>query len=294
MRFISNALVLIVLAGFSGNAEAKSFQDMFKSNRGFEGDALEFLQSLDYRQGRIELANGVVMDVPRNFYLLGESDARAVMEDAWGNPPDDNTMAMLFPIQVTPLSDNVWGIEVTFESTGLVSDDDADTADYDAVLKQMRADARDSNAWMKQNGYQTTSDIQWASEPFYDAQNKVVHWAQRIVWGDKSDSLNYNVRFLGRYGVLNLNYIADMKALPVIRNSVSKVVQVASFQEGYRYEDYTGGWFDSAAGIGIAGLVAGKAASKVGFFAVALVLLKKFWFLLLAPVAFFGKLFRRT
>ena len=295
MRIFAAAFAVISMLGLAAPADAKPCAEFFGSERGFEGDALKFLQDLDYRQGMVEFEDaGAIINVPNGYYLLDSKDARAVLEEAWGNPPDESTFGMLFPKYATPLDQDLpWGIVISFEDIGFVSDDDAESADYDALIKQMEASALASNAQRKQSGYSTISAMQWAERPHYERQHRIVHWAKKITWGEGGETLNYDVRMLGRYGVLSMSYIASVDALPTVKASIPDVLEFASYKEGSTYEEYNS-WFDTAAGVGIAGLVAGKVASKAGLFAIGLVLLKKFGVFLLVPLAFIGRLFKRN
>jgi len=120
---------------------------------------------------------------------------------------------------------------------------------------------------------------------------RIIRRAKTVSWGSGDKSLNYDVRLLDRYGVLSMSYIADVDALPIVKASIPDILEFASYKEGSTYKKYNS-WFDTAAGVGIAGLVGGKVALKAGLFAVGLVLLKKLCPLFLVPFAFLGKLFR--
>ena len=293
MRFLATAAAALALA--SGPADAAPYEEFFGEGRGYEGNALAFLQRLDYKQGQFELEDaGAVITVPDGYYFLDRADASAVLEEAWGNPPDPTVLGMLFPRSSTPIDREIpWGIAISFEDIGYVSDDDADSTDYDALIRQIEADALATNELRKQGGYDPVAKVQWAERPHYERQPHIVHWAKRITWGNGGETLNYDVRMLGRHGVLSMSFIADVEALPVVKTSIPDVLGFASFTPSNTYEDYNS-WWDKAAGVGIAGLVAGKVASKAGFFALAAIFLKKFWFLLLVPFAYVGKLFRRS
>ena len=80
--------------------------------------------------------------------------------------------------------------------------------------------------------------------------------------------------------------IAEIKA------ALPEVADMVSFQPGRSYADFDSS-VDSVAAVGIAGLIAGKAAGKAGLLAAGLLLVKKFWFLLLLPLAGVKRLFAR-
>jgi len=103
------------------------------------------------------------------------------------------------------------------------------------------------------------------------------------------NTLNYNIRVLGRKGYLNLNAISDMDKLPMVQTNIDRVISSAEFNPGNRYSDFNPD-FDEVAAYGIGGLIAGKVLAKVGFFAAIL----KFWKVIaVGIVAAFGTLRKR-
>lgn len=108
-----------------------------------------------------------------------------------------------------------------------------------------------------------------------------MHWAKEIKFGDAEvNTLNYNIRVLGRKGVIILNAIATMPDLPLVQKDINKVLTIVQFNDGYKYKDFNSST-DNVAAWTIGGLVAGKVLAKVGFFAVLL----KFWKLIAVAVA---------
>ncbi len=107
----------------------------------------------------------------------------------------------------------------------------------------------------------------WAETPRYDPARQVLYWA-RALRGDQGDeTLNYEVRVLGRAGVLSLNAVADLGHLPAVRTAMEPIRASASFTQGQTYADYEPG-VDPTAGLGIAALIGGGAmvAGKAGLF----------------------------
>src|SRR5207247_2241570 len=101
-----------------------------------------------------------------------------------------------------------------------------------------------------------------------------LYWAKELAFGDSEHTLNYNIRILGRRGVLVLNAVADMKQLASIRRETRALLPAVEFEQGHRYSDFLPGK-DRAAAYGITGLIVGATAAKAGFF-------KAFWVALLA------------
>lgn len=239
--------------------------------------ASELWNSLDRQHGEISIpAASASLTVPENFYFLNAEDAETVLVEMWGNPPDESTLGMLFPADLAPYDDESWAVTLSYEEDGYVSDEDADSIDYDEMLSQMQQDVLDFNAERVEMGYEAIELVGWAEPPKYDSETHKLYWAKELHFdGYDTNTLNYNIRALGRRGVLVLNFIANMEQLPAIRENLDTVLAMAEFDTGSAYSDFDPD-IDKVAAYGIGALVAGKVLAKTGFLAVALVFLKKF------------------
>jgi len=225
--------------------------------------------SFTYQRGEIPLSNGVAtLNIPAGFKYLDEAQTRRVLVDLWGNPNADGCLGMIFPEADGVLQDGGYAFVVQYDEIGYVKDDDADEMDYDELLKSMQEDEAAENAERAKMGYEPAYTVGWAAQPFYDKANKVLHWAKEIKFGDSAsvNTLNYNVRVLGRKGVLILNAVASMDDLELVKQHVPDVLSIVQYNEGFRYEQFDSKVDDVAAWT-IGGLVAGKVLAKAGFFA---------------------------
>lgn len=285
----------ISLANEQSDAETAAKTEAMAQEQEYQQWAEQFVNSLDYQRGEIRLPNGVAtLNVPEKFYYLSPEDTQRVLVEAWGNPPGGETLGMLFPSEFTPLDDASWGVTIEYEEDGYVSDENASDIDYDELLEQMQEDTRDVNPERVEAGYAPIDLVGWASAPHYNQASHKLYWAQELQFGEDPDHiLNYNIRVLGRQGVLLLNFIADMNQLPEIEANLDTVLGMAQFNEGHRYSDFNPE-MDTVAAYGLGALVAGKAAAKAGVFAGALLFLKKFGvFIIAGVVALGGKLFKK-
>ena len=229
----------------------------------------------------------VTLSVPASIDYYDGKESRTILEDVWGNPPDETVLGMLFPAGFTPL-DADWGAVITYEDSGYVSDADASKTDYDALLEEMQASVRRNNARLAQQGYPTVDLVGWAERPDYDAENHRVDWAKDLVFSDSdgAHTLNYDMRVLGRGGVLSVNFVAPIGSLDAVRAAAPEVLAIPDFNAGDKYTDYRKG--DKTAGYGVAALIAGgvgvAAAKKVGLLGIGLLFLKKGWVLLVAAL----------
>jgi len=244
--------------------------------------ANQIWESLDRQTGTIEINEaGATMDVPENFYYLNPQDAEKVLVEVWGNPPSESTLGMLFPAEMTPFDDESWAVTIEYEEDGYVSDEDAGDLDYSELLEQMQDDTQLASEDRVAQGYEEIELVGWAATPFYDVDSHKLYWAKEIRFGDEPlNTLNYNIRILGRKGVLVLNFIAAIDQKEVIESNLDSVLAMANFEQGSTYSDFNPD-LDTVAAYGIGALVAGKVLAKTGFLVAALLFLKKFGVLIL-------------
>ena len=248
----------------------------------FQIDSIE--KTFTYEHGTITLKNGIgQIVVPDGFKYLNPAQAERVIVDLWGNPGGENiTLGLILPEDQGVLNERGYVFNIQYDEIGYVKDNDADKIDYDELMTEMQKEAVEANKLRKEQGYEPIYMVGWAAKPFYDGNKKILHWAKEIKFGtNEVNTLNYNVRVLGRKGVLVLNAIATMADLPLVKKDVPLVLDIVQFNDGFKYQDFDPK-IDEVAAWTIGGLVAGKLLAKVGFFAVLL----KFWKLI--AIAVFG------
>lgn len=239
--------------------------------------AAQLEASLKFQQGEVKLPNGVAtLRVPEGFRYVGPEDARRVLEEAWGNPDGNGTLGMLFPSDVSVISEDGWGVVITYEEDGHVSDEDADGIDYDELLGQMQAGIASENEERRKAGYEAIQLVGWATKPRYDTAAKKLYWAKELKFGDGAErTLNYNIRILGRKGVLVLNAVSSMDQLGKVEQNMQQVLAFTNFTVGNRYQDFDAS-ADKVAAYGLGALVAGGVAAKTGLLTKLIALLIAF------------------
>ncbi|MBX2886835.1 MAG: DUF2167 domain-containing protein [Granulosicoccus sp.] len=251
--------------------------------------------SLDRQTGSISLPiAGATLTVPESFYYLNPTDAQKVLVEVWGNPPGQETLGMLFPADLTPFDEESWAVTVQYEEDGYVSDEDADKINYADLLKDMQQDTLAASEERVNAGYEAISLVGWAADPYYNPTEHKLYWAKELKFGeDDLHTLNYNIRVLGRKGVLLLNFIAGMEQKTTIESNLDTVLSMAEFDTGSTYGDFDPD-IDKVAAYGLGALVAGKVIAKTGLIAVAVVFLKKFGvFIILGVAALLKTLYSR-
>ena len=242
----------------------------------------ELAQGLKYKQGEIKIQDGLAtLNVPTNFNFLDANDAKTVLVKLWGNPPVQvaDTLGLLIPADKTPLDRDCWVVTISYVNDGYVKDDDAGKINYDDLLKKMQSAIHENNKAREDKGYPPMELVGWAAPPHYDAATHKMYWAKELKFGSATtDALNYDIRILSRHGVLVLKAVASMDQLPEIENQTPQVLSMVEFDQGSRYADFDPK-VDKVATYGIAALVAGGIAAKLGFF-------KLIWVFLLAAKKF--------
>lgn len=280
-------LCLSITSSFSQQAEEEFTEEQQKI----------YLQKLDsinksfqYDYGKISLENGLAeIDVPEGYKFLNAEQSNTVLTDLWGNPPSE-VLGLLFPKDINPIDDNfTYAVEVTYSNDGYIEDEDAKDLDYDDLLEEMQEDTDAANPDRKKLGYPEMELVGWASKPYYDVEEKKLHWAKELRFeGVEENTLNYNIRVLGRKGYLNLNAIGTIDILPEFKNDVDEILNSVHFTEGNKYADFNPD-IDEVAAYGIGGLIAGKLLAKAGFFALIL----KFWKIIAVAVVGAFSIFKK-
>lgn len=251
---------------------------------------------LNFQSGQIVLPNRVAtLALTDKYYYLSPEDTEKLLV-AWGNPPGWETLGSVIPSAVGPFTEEGWAVIVTYIDDGHVSDEDAHQIDYQELLADMQEGTRDESELRVKDGYEGLELLGWAAPPHYEQATRKLYWAKELKFGEgEVHTLNYDVRVLGREGVLSMNAVASMPQLASIETDMHELLKVAAFNEGYRYEDFNEDT-DRMAAYGLGALVAGGIAAKAGFFAKLGALLLAFKKFIIIGLAALGgllvKLFR--
>jgi len=277
----------------AGPVLAESFRTAFPAVwENVDDETRSILNGIEVETGSVTLGtSGASLTLPEGYYFIDAKGSKLVLEDLWGNPPDIPPLGMIFPHDASPLHDT-WGATVEFDPLGYVSDEDAADMDFTALLKDMQADTLAANPELSKLGYPQVTLIGWAEPPHYDRTARELYWAKELHFEGSDDNiLNYNIRELGRRGVMVINFIASMQQLDEVRSVVPDVLKMVEFSEGHRYADFVPGT-DTVAALGVGGLIAGKVLSKAGLLAILAVVLKKGGFLIFLPLIWLFNWFR--
>jgi uncharacterized membrane-anchored protein len=243
----------------------------------------------------VTLGDEAVLHVPAEMAFIPKAEATVLME-AWGNSSNERFFGL-----VVPKSESQdWVISIDHTAEGYVKDDEAKDWDKDALLQSLKDGTEEQNKVRKEKGLPELEIAGWIEPPAYDVT------AHRLVWSIKGVSrgatagepatVNYNTYALGRDGYFELNLLTSDATVANEKQYAKQVLAALDYKPGKRYEDFNAST-DHIAEYGIAALIGGIAAKKLGLLALAGVFLAKFAKLILVGFAVAGgavmKLFRR-
>lgn len=224
----------------------------------------------------IALAEQALLKLPKGYGFIPSHEADQLLK-AMGNHPGDDLQGLIVSLDDPHAN---WFMVVGYERSGYIKDDDAKDWKADDLLKSIKESTERANEERRSRGMTEMEVIGWVEKPQYDAS---VH---RLVWSissrdkgqasDTSDnSINYNTLALGREGFISMNLVTDLKSVESQKPMAKMLLSALMFNQGKRYADFEANT-DKVAEYGLAALVAGVAAKKLGLFAMLAVFVAKF------------------
>ncbi len=242
----------------------------------------------------VTLIDQGALKLPAKFAFIPKAEGSRMMR-AMGNSTNANFVGLVLPSEGAN-----WFATLDFNKAGYVKDDDAKDWKADDLLKTLKDGTAAGNEDRAKRGFPPIELAGWVEPPAYDKATHQLVWAalvQRVGQpAGSGGSVNYNTYALGRHGYFELNMIGAPDVIRANKESAKLLLAALEYDLGKKYEDYQPG-VDAVAGYGLAALVAGAAAKKLGMLALIGVFLLKFWKLLaIGAVVLFGglgALFRR-
>jgi uncharacterized membrane-anchored protein len=226
-------------------------------------DAINATQmDLHYETGVVKIANGIAqLNIPPGFKFLNAEKSKYIINELWHKSPQPDLAGMLFPEWGGPGVKGSYAVVINYEARGFVKDEDAHKIDYRQVLTNLQRDEVVDNAERKSMGYTPVHLIRWAQQPVYDKTRNELYWAKELQEGNSNEhKLSYNLRVLGRQGILSMNAESSMQNT-FLKNDFNKLLHIASFTVGNRHADFEAKT-DKVAAWTIGTLVSGKILSK--------------------------------
>ena len=233
----------------------------------------------------VQLKDQAQLALPAGYGFVPPKEGAAVM-DMLGNQTDERFVGLIFP----QAEDSNWFVTVDYEPSGYIKDDDAKEWDADELLQSLKDGTEAANEHRRDIGVAEIQVTRWVEKPAYDAQTHRLVWSAeaREKGGEDTDPVvNYNTYVLGREGYVSLNLITSSSTVEADKPAAHELLAAVDFNDGKRYGDFNSST-DKVAAYGLAALVGGLAAKKLGLLAAAGVFIAKFAKVIIIGVAAAG------
>jgi uncharacterized membrane-anchored protein len=239
----------------------------------------------------IKLRDQATIKLPAGYVWVPEPAASQFMK-AVGNHPDERELGLIFP----QAESEGWMVVATYEKSGYIKDDDAKNWNADDMLKSIQEGTEAANEERKSQGFPELEVLGWVEKPNYTADTHRLIWSMSArnkgVTAPEDTSINYNTYALGREGYITLNLITGLQNIGAEKHHAQTLLAALNFDDGKRYADYNSST-DKTAEYGLAALVGGLAAKKLGMFALAAGFFAKFAKVIVLAVAGVGAAARK-
>ena len=244
----------------------------------------------------IPLNDQGILSLPAGLFFIPKAPATRLMQ-AMGNVVYPQTFIGLV---ASSKDDDDWLAKIVFIKEGYVKDDEAQKWNANDLLADTKERTQANNENRVQRGFPPIEVVGWVEPPIYDAKEHRLVWSLSLkdkgADASAEQTVNYHTYLLGRDGYFSVDFITSLDRIGVEKPVARDLLANLNFVPGKRYEDFNSST-DKIAAYGIAALVGGLAAKKLGLLAIAGVFLVKFAKLIAVAAAGIGagivKWFRR-
>ena len=233
---------------------------------------------------KIALLDQASLNVPADYLFVPRQEGIRILR-AFGNKVAGDAFQGLV-VGMKP-SDS-WIVVIRYIKEGYIKDDEAKDWNADELLANLKEGNDEQNRDRVARGFPEVEIVGWVEKPAYDATT------HRLVWSlasrDKGEpatatkGINYNTYALGRDGYFSLNLLTNTERIGADKAVARTLLAALAYNPGKTYEDFNAST-DHIAAYGIAALVGGIAAKKLGLLALAGAFALKFAKLIAVGVA---------
>jgi uncharacterized membrane-anchored protein len=220
------------------------------------------IEGLGWQRGTTATMNQwAEITVPNGYRFTGGDGARTLLK-MFGNLVGTTEQGLLGPETLD------WFIVFDFDDCGYVKDDEKDELDADKLLQQKIENSKAANEEKRKRGLPRLDIVGWTVPPHYNSQTNNLEWGIKLRSETGSESVNYNLKLLGRSGVMDATLVCNPDQIDAVLPEARAVLGGFRFQPGQTYAEYRSG--DKIAKYGLTALVLGGGAAlaaKGGLFA---------------------------
>lgn len=234
----------------------------------------------------IPILNLATLNLPDGYGFVPAKETKNYFQ-LLGHKNMDNVVGMVVS---TKEEESHWLVLISYVSSGHIMDDDAKNWNSDDLLKSLQEGTKASNEVRKERGFPALNILGWISKPHYDAQTNRLEWSIKALQeGHSMDeaTINYNTLALSKEGYISMNLATDINKIEDDKSVPKTLLAALNFNEGNRYSDFNAKT-DKIAEYGLAALITGVAAKKLGLIALIGAFLLKFSKIIIAAVVGIG------
>jgi len=249
------------------------------------------VQAATLGPAEIRLLDQATLKLPNHYMYIPTREGKDLMR-ALGNSMSAKFVGLVMPTN----QDDLWIISIEYTKSGYIKDNDAKNWNSDQLLQGLKEGVVENNKERNASGFPTLDIIGWIQSPSYITATHQLIWSIHGKNSNGRDFVNYNTYALGREGYFEFDLLTDLVSVEKNKQDSNKILSALNYDIGKRYHDYKKGG-DRVAAYGLAALVTGIVAKKLGLLALIGVFLIKIWkILIIACLAFLGgikKFFKR-
>lgn len=219
------------------------------------------------------------MALPEGYLFVPKAEASRLMR-AMGNSAPDSMLGLV-------IGEANWFATIRFIDSGFIRDDDAKTWDADALLQEIIQGTEEANKERVERGFLAFHVAGWIEKPTYNADRHQLVWSIAGTEDNQpvmESTVNYNTFALGREGYFDLSLVTSTASVAKDKADAARLLDALHFVDGKKYADFDEST-DAVAAYGLAALVAGVGAKKLGLIAIVVGFLAKFAHVIAVGVA---------
>jgi uncharacterized membrane-anchored protein len=271
-RTLWRALLFCCIAAFASPATRAATTDLAAERKAALAEAEKASQ---HGPQTVQLRAQATLALPKGYVFVPQQQAETLLK-VMGNVGGPTLLGMVF----SEKDDAKWMAVVRYVDAGYIKDDDAKTWNADELLKNLQEGTTAQNEERRNRGIPEMEVVGWVQPPAYDGMTQRLAWSastrDKNAQPGAGQGVNYNTYVLGREGYVSLNLVTDLTLIEQYRPDAQQLLASLNFNDGKRYADFNSST-DKIAEYGLAALIGGIAAKKLGLLAMVGVFLLKFW-----------------
>ena len=239
----------------------------------------------------VTLLDQASLAVPADYIFMPKTEGARLMR-AFGNRVGDDFEGVVAGLRPS----DSWMVVIRYIKEGYIKDDEAKNWNADELLQNLKDGTEAANKDRVTRGFPEIEVIGWVERPVYDPETHRLVWSMVLKPKGAPDAqtrgINYNTYALGRDGYFSLNLLTNTDRVATDKAVARKLLAALDYDKGKRYEDFNVST-DHIAAYGIAALIGGVAAKKLGLIALIGVFALKFAKIIaIAAAAVFGGIWK--